>query len=219
MTAQDKLNITEEDSRRVAEESRETTWTNPSFMKEMVLGSFRFDLIHPYPERTEWRPEFLEFFEKFRSFLANEWDAVEVDATGEYPLDKVAKLAEMGAFGMKIPKEYGGLGFDQLEYALIMELLGVVDGNLTALLSAHQSIGVPQPVKLFGSEDLKRRFLPRCAKGEISAFALTEPEVGSTSRLMPMPLIWTGTVLAASRIDSSSPGTISGLLNRRCPPA
>jgi alkylation response protein AidB-like acyl-CoA dehydrogenase len=174
-----KLQVTEEDSRRVAEESRETTWTNPSFMKEMFLGNFRFDLIHPYPERTEWRPEFVEFFDKFRTFLANEWDAVEIDATGEYPADKVAKLAEMGAFGMKIPKEYGGLGFDQLEYAQIMELLGVVDGNLTALLSAHQSIGVPQPVKLFGSDELKQKYLPRCAAGEISAFALTEPEVGS----------------------------------------
>jgi alkylation response protein AidB-like acyl-CoA dehydrogenase len=174
-----KLQVTEEDSRRVAEESRETTWTNPSFMKEMFLGNFRFDLIHPYPERTEWRPEFVEFFDKFRTFLANEWDAVEIDATGEYPADKVAKLAEMGAFGMKIPKEYGGLGFDQLEYAQIMELLGVVDGNLTALLSAHQSIGVPQPVKLFGSDELKKKYLPRCAAGEISAFALTEPEVGS----------------------------------------
>jgi alkylation response protein AidB-like acyl-CoA dehydrogenase len=174
-----KLQVTEEDSRRVAEESRETTWTNPSFMKEMFLGNFRFDLIHPYPERTEWRPEFVEFFDKFRTFLANEWDAVEIDATGEYPADKIVKLAEMGAFGMKIPKEYGGLGFDQLEYAQIMELLGVVDGNLTALLSAHQSIGVPQPVKLFGSDELKKKYLPRCAAGEISAFALTEPEVGS----------------------------------------
>ena len=179
MTTEDKLNVTEEDSRRVAEESRETTWTNPSFMKEMFLGNFRFDLIHPYPERTEWRPEFLEFFEKFRTFLRDEWDAVEVDATGEYPADKIAKLAEMGAFGMKIPTEYGGLGFDQLEYAQVMELLGCIDGNLTALLSAHQSIGVPQPVKLFGSDELKKKFLPRCAKGEISAFALTEPEVGS----------------------------------------
>ena len=71
------------------------------------------------------------------------------------------------------------LGFDQLEYAQVMELLGCVDGNLTALLSAHQSIGVPQPLKLFGSELLKKKYLPRCAAGEISAFALTEPEVGS----------------------------------------
>lgn len=177
--SQDKLQVSEEESRRVAEESRETTWKNPSFMKEMFLGNFRFDLIHPYPERTEWRPEFEAFFDKLQTFLRDTWDSVEVDATGEYNMDHVAQLAEMGAFGMKIPTEYGGLGFDQLEYAQVMEMLGCVDGNLTALLSAHQSIGVPQPLKLFGSDELKNKYLPRCASGEISAFALTEPEVGS----------------------------------------
>jgi alkylation response protein AidB-like acyl-CoA dehydrogenase len=174
-----KLKISEEESRRVAEEARESTWKNPSFMKELFLGNFRFDLIHPYPERTEWRPEFEAFFEKLGIFLRDTWDAVEVDASGEYNMDHVAQLAEMGAFGMKIPTEYGGLGFDQLEYAQVMELLGCCDGNLTALLSAHQSIGVPQPLKLFGSEEAKKKYLPRCAAGEISAFALTEPEVGS----------------------------------------
>ncbi len=179
MSNEQKIRVSEEDSRRVAEESRQTEWKNPSFMKELFLGNFRFDLIHPYPERTEWRPAFTEFFERFRTFLANEWDAVEIDHTGEYPPDKIAKLAEMGAFGMKIPEEYGGLGFDQLEYAQVMELLGCHDGNLTALLSAHQSIGVPQPLKLFGSDTLKKKYLPRCAAGDISAFALTEPEVGS----------------------------------------
>ena len=177
--SQDKLQVSEEESRRVAEESRETTWKNPSFMKEMFLGNFRFDLIHPYPERTEWRPEFEAFFDKLQAFLRDTWDSVEVDATGEYNMDHIAQLAEMGAFGMKIPTEYGGLGFDQLEYAQVMEMLGCVDGNLTALLSAHQSIGVPQPLKLFGSDELKTKYLPRCASGEISAFALTEPEVGS----------------------------------------
>ncbi len=175
----DKIQVSEEESRRVAEESRETSWKKPSFMKELFLGNFRFDLIHPYPERTEWRPEFEKFFDELSVFLRDTWDAVEVDHTGEYNPDHLRQLAEMGAFGMKIPTEYGGLGFDQLEYAQVMELLGVTDGNLTALLSAHQSIGVPQPLKLFGSEELKKKYLPRCASGEISAFALTEPEVGS----------------------------------------
>ena len=104
-------------------------------------------------------PEFSEFSERLRAYLRDNWDAVEVDATGEYPADKLATLAEMGAFGMKIPTEYGGLGFDQLEYAQVMEMLGCVDANLVALLSAHQSIGVPQPVKL-GSDALKKKFLP-----------------------------------------------------------
>jgi alkylation response protein AidB-like acyl-CoA dehydrogenase len=91
----------------------------------------------------------------------------------------VEGLAELGAFGMKIPKEYGGLGFTHPEYVKAMELLGSYDGNLTALLSAHQAIGVPQPVKLFGTDEQKKKYLPRCAKGAISAFALTEPAVGS----------------------------------------
>lgn len=177
--ASDKLHVSEEDARALAEESRETDWVNPSFMKEMFLGNFRFDLIHPYPERTEWRAEFTEFFDKFSTFLRDTWDPIEVDATGEYNMDHVAELASLGAFGIKIPKEYGGLGFDQLEYAQVMELIGCYDGSLGALLSAHQSIGVPQPLKLFGSEELKKEYLPRCARGEISAFALTEPEVGS----------------------------------------
>ena len=102
-TKENTLNVTEEDSRRVAEESRETDWVNPSFMKELFLGNFRFDLISPYPERTEWRPDFLTFFDTLKAFLRDEWDAVEVDHTGEYPEDKLKKLAEMGAFGMKIP--------------------------------------------------------------------------------------------------------------------
>jgi hypothetical protein len=173
------IEVTEEQSRALAEASRETDWVNPSFMKELFLGNFRFDLIDPYPERIEWRPEFEEFFEKLRTFLRDTWDPIEVDHSGEYNMEHVAELAKMGAFGMKIPKEYGGLGFDQLEYAQVMELLGCCCGNLTALLSAHQSIGVPQPLKLFGSDELKQAYLPRCASGEISAFALTEPEVGS----------------------------------------
>ncbi len=88
-------------------------------------------------------------------------------------------LRKLGAFGMKIPKEYGGLGFTSVEYQKVMQLVGSVDGNVSALLSAHQSIGVPQPLKLFGSPELKKKYLPRCAAGAISAFALTERSVGS----------------------------------------
>ncbi len=175
----EEIDVTESQSRALAEESRESDWVNPSFMKELFLGNFRFDLIDPYPERIEWRAEFKEYFEKLRTFLRDTWDPIEVDHSGEYNMAHVAELAELGAFGMKIPKKYGGLGFDQLEYAQVMELLGCCCGNLTALLSAHQSIGVPQPLKLFGSDELKLAYLPRCARGEISAFALTEPEVGS----------------------------------------
>src|SRR5207244_12082029 len=87
-------------------------------------------------------------------------------------------------FGIKISPEYGGLGLSQTNYCRAAMLLGSWCGNLTALVSAHQSIGVPQPLILFGTEDQKRKYLPRVAGGEISAFALTESGVGSDPAAM-----------------------------------
>lgn len=171
--------ISEQDARKVAEAARESEWQSPSFMKELFLGNFRLDLVHPYPLSERERPEFDAFYDSFREFLLTEVDAQAIDATGEYPPHVVDGLRKLGAFGLKIPKEYGGLGFSMLEYSKLMELLGSVDGNIEALLSAHQSIGVPTPLLYFGTEEQKRRFLPRCAAGAISGFALTEADVGS----------------------------------------
>ena len=171
--------VTERESLKVAEASRQAEWEKPSFMRELFLGTFRLDLVHPFPLPGEWRPEFKAFYEAFSAFLRDEVDSAEIDRTGEYPAAVIDRLRKMGAFGMKIPHKYGGLGFTNVEYSRIMTLLGSADGNLCALLSAHQSIGVPQPLKLFGSDELKKKYLPRCAAGDISAFALTEPNVGS----------------------------------------
>lgn len=174
-----KVAPSERESREVAEASRQTEWAQPSFMRELFLGSLRLDLIHPYPLTAADRPEFADYYERLSRFLREEVDSAEIDATGEYPEHVLDGLRRLGAFGMKIPKDYGGLGFTNVEYGRIMALLGSVDGNLTALLSAHQSIGVPQPLKLFGTPEQKKKYLPRCARGEISAFALTEAHVGS----------------------------------------
>ena len=168
-----------EEARRVAEESREKEWRGQSFMKDVFLGNFRMDLLERLSLDAPERPEFWDFHKKLDEFLRTKVDSAEIDRTGEYPPDVVRGLAELGAFGMKIPKKYGGLGLTHPEYVRAMELVGAYDGNIIALLSAHQAIGVPQPVKLFGSEEQKQRFLPRCAKGAISAFALTELAVGS----------------------------------------
>ncbi len=173
------VHVSEEEAMKVAEASRQQEWTQPSFMREMFLGNFRLDLIHPFPLEEEERPEFVAFFNAIREFMRDHVDSELIDTTGEYPEDVVDGLRKLGAFGMKIPKKYGGLGFSQVEYAKVMELLGGLDGNISALLSAHQSIGVPQPLKLFGTEEQKSKYLPRCAKGDISAFALTEAQVGS----------------------------------------
>jgi len=166
-------------SRAVAEAARETEWKGAGFLRELFLGRLRLDLVHPYPLPGPERPEFTRFYGALEKFLREEVDPVRIDETGEVPPEVIDALRRLGAFGMKIPVEYGGLGLDQVEYGKVMRLLGSWDSNLIALLSAHQSIGVPQPLKLFGSEELKRKYLPRIAKGAISAFALTEANVGS----------------------------------------
>jgi alkylation response protein AidB-like acyl-CoA dehydrogenase len=167
------------EARRVAEEARESEWKAPSFLKQIFLGRLRLDLVHPYPPPPPERPEFREFLQKLERFLVEEVDPDAIDRESKVPPRVVQRLAELGAFGMKIPKEYGGLGLTQREYGEAMKLITSRDGNLVVLLSAHQSIGVPQPLKLFGTAEQKKKYLPRLAKGEISAFALTEPNVGS----------------------------------------
>jgi alkylation response protein AidB-like acyl-CoA dehydrogenase len=166
-------------SREVAEAAREEEWQGAGFLRDLFLGKFRLNLVHPYPLETPERPEFRKFYDAFEAFLRDDVDPDEIDRQGEYPRHVIDGLRKLGAFGMKIAAEYGGLGLSQVEYAKVMQLLGSYDANLTALVSAHQSIGVPQPLKLFGSEELKRKYLPRIARGAISAFALTEVNVGS----------------------------------------
>jgi alkylation response protein AidB-like acyl-CoA dehydrogenase len=179
MSTEKHSEVTEKESLQVAEASREARWERPSFMRDFFLGNFRLDLIHPFPLAGAERPEFTTFFAKFKDFLEKEVDPGEIDRTGEYPARVLEGLRRLGAFGMKIPVKYGGLGFTNVEYNRVMTLIGSHCGNVGALLSAHQSIGVSQPLKFFGTEDLKQKYLPRCAAGEISAFALTEPGVGS----------------------------------------
>jgi len=171
--------LTEAEARRVAEEARETEWTAPSFLKEIFLGNFRLDLVHPFPEVRFDRPEFCSFYERLERFLVEEVDSDRIDREGKVPPHVIKRLAELGALGIKIPKEYGGLGFSQREYTEAMKLVTSQDGNLTVLLSAHQSIGLPQPLKLFGTKEQKKKYFPRLARGAVSAFALTEPHVGS----------------------------------------
>jgi alkylation response protein AidB-like acyl-CoA dehydrogenase len=172
--------VSEKEARRVAESARESRWEGATFMRDLYLGDFRFGLVDPYPEPGEFiRERAREYMDRMRTFLREEVDADRIDREGKIPQRVVDRLREMGAFGLKIPQEYGGQGFNQSEYGAIMSVVGSHDGNLVALLSAHQSIGVPQPLKIFGTDEQKKQYLPRLAAGAISAFALTEPQVGS----------------------------------------
>ena len=106
-------------------------------------------------------------------------DPAEVLRNGDIPRRAMDALHEAGAFRMKIPKAYGGLGFSQSAYNRAVAMVAQHCSSTAILLSGHQSIGVPTPLKLFGTDAQKKRYLPRMARGEISAFALTEPEAGS----------------------------------------
>ncbi len=167
-------------SLELAEESREQEWQFPSFALELFSGNLRWDMIHPYPEQDpEDKRIGDEFLARLEKFLKENLDADEVDKTYIVPEKVIKGLAQMGCFGIKIPKEYGGLGFSKVNYNRIVGMVASQCASTAVWLSAHQSIGVPQPLLLFGNEEQKRKYLPRFAKGEISAFALTEPNVGS----------------------------------------
>jgi len=172
--------VGEREARQVAEEAREAGWQKPSFGKQLYLGNFQLDLIHPHPrpgEEAARRGE--EFCAKMREFCEASVDSALIEREARIPDEVVKGLAAIGAFGMKIAPEYDGLGLTNLYYNRALIIAGSVSPVLAALLSAHQSIGVPQPLALFGTDDQKERYLPRCARGDISAFLLTEPDVGS----------------------------------------
>jgi alkylation response protein AidB-like acyl-CoA dehydrogenase len=113
------------------------------------------------------------------SFLAEQVDADRIDADREIPAEVIDGLRTLGLFGIKIPVGYGGLGLSQVNYNRIIQMVASHCASTAVLLSAHQSIGVPQPLKMFGTPEQQARYLPRLAAGAISAFALTEPGAGS----------------------------------------
>ncbi|MFD5825449.1 acyl-CoA dehydrogenase family protein [Lentzea sp. NPDC060358] len=174
------MSVDERAARQVAEQARETRWQRPSFGKELFLGHFRLDLIHPHPTGTREDHERGEaFLARLRKFTETHVDNAKIEKDARIPDDVLKGLKDLGAFGMKIKPEYGGIGLTQVYYNKALMLVGSASPAIGAMLSAHQSIGVPQPVTMFGDEEQKREFLPRCARGEITAFLLTEPDVGS----------------------------------------
>jgi alkylation response protein AidB-like acyl-CoA dehydrogenase len=175
----DQPKVTEKEARAVAEEARESGWSKPSFAKELYLGRFSLDLVHPHPRPApEEAAKAAKFLAELRAYCET-LDGTVIERESRIPDEYVKGLAELGCFGVKIPVEFGGLGLTQVAYNQALMLVGSVHSTLGVLLSAHQSIGVPEPLKLAGTPEQKAKFLPRCAKGAVSAFLLTEPDVGS----------------------------------------
>jgi len=193
--------VSADEARDVAEAARETEWERPSFVRRLFLGAFDISHIHPHPEDDPAEAARAKpFLDALGMFLAG-YDADEVDRTGSIKEADVQRLREIGAFGIKIPKEYGGLGLSIRSYIDALAMISAKCGSLSALVSASQSIGVPQPLSLVGTEEQKKRFLPRIAKGAITAFALTEPGVGSDPANM---------VTTATLSDDGKTWTING---------
>jgi alkylation response protein AidB-like acyl-CoA dehydrogenase len=171
--------VSEKEARALAEASREAGWDKPSFCKELFLGRLPLDLIHPHPRPDAAAQERGQaFLDELRAFCET-LDGAVIEREARVPDEYVKGLADLGCFGIKIPQQYGGLGHSQVTYGKALALVGSVHPSLSTLLSAHQSIGVPEPLKLAGTPEQKQRFLPRCARGAVSAFLLTEPDVGS----------------------------------------
>lgn len=180
-------NISEEKRKSLefAEDAREQEWKHPSFALKLFHGAFDFHLIHPFPQQSEEEKKAGdEYLVRMEKFLREKLDPDEVDRTYQISKDVMEGLGRLGAFAIKIPLIYGGLGFSQVNYNRVMHLISSYCGSTAVLLSAHQSIGVPQPLKLFGTEEQKKKYLPMFAEGKVSAFALTEPTVGSDPRQM-----------------------------------
>ncbi|WP_182358352.1 acyl-CoA dehydrogenase family protein [Tomitella gaofuii] len=203
--------VTAEEAREVAEQARESGWDKPSFAKEMFLGRFPLELVHPFPRppaediaRTD------EYLRRLRG-VCEKLDGQRIEAEAQIPDEYVRMLADAGAFGLKIDRAHGGMGLSQVAYNRVLTMVASVHPSIGALLSAHQSIGVPEPLKLAGSDAQKDEYLPRCARGEVSAFLLTEPDVGSD----PARLASTATPVddgAAYELDGVKLWTTNGVI-------
>ncbi|MEK7272893.1 MAG: acyl-CoA dehydrogenase family protein [Nitrospirota bacterium] len=159
----------------VAETARDKA-SYDGFLAGLFEANVRWDLFTSIglPETSSSARKFIEQFKAAIIPL----DPELVDREGELPEAVLKTLAELGAFGIKIPTRFGGQEFTQSEYQKVATLCSSVDASLTVLLSAAQSIGVPEPLRLFGTEEQKAKYLPRLARGETSGFALTEKQVG-----------------------------------------
>ena len=174
------VTVTEREAREVVEAARETEWKLPSFGKELFLGNLRLDLIHPQPPLDPTAVEKGErFLQSLRAFLEEHVDPLQIERDAKIPDPVIDGLKQLGALGMKVPEQYGGLGLSQVYYNRALALAASSHAAISTMLSAHQSIGVAEPLMLFGSDAQKRKWLPLVAKDHISAFLLTEPDVGS----------------------------------------
>src|SRR5436305_2888166 len=202
------INVSEKEARDVVEAAREADWKLPSFGKQLFLGDFRLELIHPQPRLD---PDEVEKGERFlgelQAVLTELADPLEIERDAKIPDRVIDGLKRIGALGMKVPPKYGGLGLSQVYYSKALAIAGNCHSSICTLLSAHQSIGVAEPLLMFGSDEQRQKWLPLVAKDHISAFLLTEPGVGSDPARMASTATPQGIEHAAAPVDDDMTAT------------
>ncbi|MBT4583454.1 MAG: acyl-CoA dehydrogenase [Phycisphaerae bacterium] len=148
------------------------------FVKNIFWGNLREDMIFPFPEESvEERERCDKLLEELDTYFRNEHPSVEIDQNQEIPDWVVKRFFEIGVGGVIVPKKYGGQGFGVTSYNRILERIGRSCGSSAVMISAHLSIGC-NAVTLFGSEEQKQYWLPKISNEALSAFCLSEPNVG-----------------------------------------
>jgi len=167
--------------KKLLEEAEELLGPEPGsmgFMKNLFWGRFRQDEVLPYPEQSaEEKAKCDALLEELGRYLREEHPSIQIDQEQEIPGWVIERLFTMGVLGMTIPEQYGGLGMGITSYNRVLELIGSYCGSTAVLVSAHQSIGC-KAVMLFGTEEQKAQWLPKLAREWVSAFCLSEPNVG-----------------------------------------
>lgn len=149
------------------------------FSKNLFWGRFRNDVVFPYPEESaDERQRCDTLLEELEDYLKNEHPAVEIDQKQYIPEWVIQRLFDMGIMGLTVPEEFGGLGMGITSYNRVLEKIGAYCGSTGVMVSAHQSIGC-KAIMLFGSDEQKQMYLPKVAREYLSAFCLSEPNVGS----------------------------------------
>ena len=178
--AKDLKNVSEKDRKQI-EQAQEMMGPDPEkmgFMKNLFWGNFREELVFPYPSvPADETAKCDQLLARLDEYLENEHPSIQIDREQEISQDVIKRLFELGVLGMTNTEEYGGLGLGITSYNRVLERIGRTCGSTAVVVSAHQSIGC-KAVMLFGSDEQKKRFLPRMAKDTLSAFCLSEPNVG-----------------------------------------
>ena len=148
------------------------------FVKNLFWGRFREDMVLPYPQvGAEESARCDQLLAEVEEYLKTDHPAIQIDQEQEIPQWVIDRLFKMGVLGMTIPKEYGGQGMGITSYNRVLEMIGRYCGSTAVMVSAHQSIGC-KAIMLFGSDEQKKLWLPHLAKDWLSAFCLSEPNVG-----------------------------------------